>query len=140
MNHSGPAHTTPRTAIRRALVASLTLTAFAVTATSTDAASAPRVLHVAHIDGGPIDLATGWFADALVERSGGALTAEIGFGCCGRQADVEQTLLERVKSAEFDLGWVGVQRVRPGGHDRVRTAHHATAHPELRGRAGGDRE
>jgi TRAP-type C4-dicarboxylate transport system substrate-binding protein/pimeloyl-ACP methyl ester carboxylesterase len=79
-------------------------------------ASTSRVLSVAHIDAsGGLDPATEWFADALEDRSNGSLTAEFRFECCGRQADVEQTLLEAVRSADADLGWVGVRAFAQAG-------------------------
>jgi TRAP-type C4-dicarboxylate transport system substrate-binding protein len=92
-------------------------TAGASTATpTTRPALATRVLRVGHIDGGPgLDPATGWFADALAERSGGALTAEIRYECCGSDADNEHTLLEQVRSGEAELGWVGVRAFAQAG-------------------------
>lgn len=133
MNHT--LRTTTIQPARRALAAILTVAALAGTACAGDddatpattqaapATAAPstatpttrpalatRVLRVAHIDGNPgLDPAIGWFADALAERSGGALTAEFQYECCGRNADNEQTLLEQVLSGEAELGWVGVR-------------------------------
>lgn len=133
-------HKPPRAdrAIRRSLAATLTVVGMATAACASEdpprtaATSAPagvsstgavtgsivsgaRVLRVAHIDAGPIDVPTGWFADAVAERSGGALRIEFGFGCCGREADVEQVLLEQVVSGEADLGWVGVRAFASAG-------------------------
>ena len=139
MNHTR--RTTTIRPARRALAATLTVAALAGTACAGDddatpattraapATAAPstatpttqpalatRVLRVAHIDGNPgLDPATGWFADALAERSGGALTAEFRHDCCGSDADNEQTLLEQVRSGEADLGWVGVRAFAQAG-------------------------
>ena len=88
----------------------------ATVATSAPPATATRVLHVAHIDGSDnLDPATTWFVDALARRSGGALTAEVSFTCCGRDADVEQALLEQVRSGDVELGWVGVRAFAQAG-------------------------
>jgi TRAP-type C4-dicarboxylate transport system substrate-binding protein/dienelactone hydrolase len=139
MNHTR--RTTTIRPARRALAATLTVAALAATAcagdddatpATTQAASASagagtvtpttrpalamRVLRVAHIDGGSgLDPATGWFADALAQRSGGVLTAEFRHDCCGSDADNEQTLLEQVRSGEADLGWVGVRAFAQAG-------------------------
>ena len=80
------------------------------------ASNGHRVLHVAHIDGSDnLDPATTWFVDALARRSGGALTAEVSFTCCGRDADVEQALLDQVRSGGVELGWVGVRAFAQAG-------------------------
>lgn len=93
-----------------------TATAASNTSTvTTDGPAEARVLRVAHIDAGPIDVPTGWFANAVAERSGGALRIELGFSCCGRAADVEQALLAQVASGEADLGWVGVRAFAQAG-------------------------
>ena len=138
MNHTR--RTTTIRPARRALAATLTVAALAGTACAGDddatpattraaPATAPstltpttqpalamRVLRVAHIDGGSgLDRATGWFADALAQRSGGVLTAEFRHDCCGSDADNEQTLLEQVRSGEADLGWVGVRAFAQAG-------------------------
>ena len=85
-------------------------------ATNAPRATATRVLHVAHIDGSDnLDPATTWFVDALARRSGGALTAEVSFTCCGRDADVEQALLDQVRSGGVELGWVGVRAFAQAG-------------------------
>ena len=97
-------------------VATITDPTAATVATSAPPATATRVLHVAHIDGSDnLDPATTWFVDALARRSGGALTAEVSFTCCGRDADVEQALLEQVRSGDVELGWVGVRAFAQAG-------------------------
>lgn len=82
--------------------------------TSTSDTPTPRVLTVAHIDGVPEPAIT-WFAESLADRSAGLLTAEIRSECCGREVDVEQTLLEQVRSGDADLGWVGVRAFAQAG-------------------------
>jgi TRAP-type C4-dicarboxylate transport system substrate-binding protein/dienelactone hydrolase len=85
-------------------------------ATSAPPATATRLLRIAHIDGSDnLDPATTWFVDALARRSGGALTAEVSFTCCGRGADVEQALLDQVRSGGVELGWVGVRAFAQAG-------------------------
>jgi TRAP-type C4-dicarboxylate transport system substrate-binding protein/dienelactone hydrolase len=78
--------------------------------------SVSRTLRIAHIDGGGgLEPAIEWFSAALAEHSGGALTAQFQFECCGREADNEQTLLEMVRSGGADLGWVGVRAFAQAG-------------------------
>ena len=80
------------------------------------ATAAPRALTVIHVDGGPgLEPATDWFTQALAARSGGRLTVTFEFECCGRGADVEQQLLDRVGKGDADLGWVGVRAMHDAG-------------------------
>lgn len=105
----------------RGLVAAL-CTAVLLAGCSTPATpSAPetpatRTLIVLHVDGDSgLEPATEWFTDALAKRSNGALRVEFRFQCCGRGADVEQQLLNKVAAGDADLGWVGVRALHEAG-------------------------
>ena len=60
-------------------------------------AGEPQTLTLFHIDGGPdLDPAVGWFAEAVAERSDGAIVVEVIQSCCGGDADVEEDLVAAV--------------------------------------------
>ncbi len=78
--------------------------------TEAGAAATPVTLRMAHIDGGPVfDPAVEWFTSQVEELSAGDLKIEVQHKCCGREADVEELLVESVAAGEFDLGWVGTR-------------------------------
>lgn len=70
----------------------------------------PTELTLIHIDGGPeLDPAVDWYAERVAELSDGELTIDVSRPCCGREADIEERLVDRVASGEADLGWVGTR-------------------------------
>lgn len=104
--------------LRTPLIAALCAAVALLTGCSASApqAAAPRTLTVLHVDGGPgLEPPTEWFTDAVAKRSDGSLRVEFRFECCGRGADVEQQLLDKVAAGDADLGWVGVRALHEAG-------------------------
>lgn len=71
----------------------------------------PVTLSMAHIDGEPEgDPGTQWFANKVIELSGGKLQVVPKLGCCGDFQDQnESNLVHMVAHGTFPIGWVGTR-------------------------------